>query len=90
MSRDKRKHSRTPIKLVVNLAFEDGQEVEVETWDISDGGIGIQLPLKSHISWRTDMSVVARVKGLPVEGPELALKVVFISDDRIGLQIKEP
>jgi len=88
MSNEQREHPRTPIKMVVQVTFDQGHGLQVETWDVSDGGIGIQLPETSVANrFFLGMSVQAKVIGLPVEGPELTLTVVSITDQRIGLKI---
>ncbi|WP_196157995.1 PilZ domain-containing protein [Reinekea sp. G2M2-21] len=85
MKSEQRKYPRTPIKLTVNLTLSDGRNVEVETWDISDGGIGIQFPADKTVVWTINQPVIAKVKGLPVQGPEIPMKVVRIADNGIGL-----
>ncbi len=85
MTNEQRKHSRTPIKLTVLVTFTDGHSLEVETWDISDGGIGIHFQKDQREIWSINTKVVAQVKGLPVEGPKLPMKVVRITPDIIGL-----
>lgn len=90
MPREQRKHPRTPIKVQVRLTFEDGHSVDVDTWDISDGGIGIHFPSDQGVAWSIGLAVNAQVQGLPVEGPVIPMKVVRIQPDRIGLAMIEP
>jgi c-di-GMP-binding flagellar brake protein YcgR len=87
MTKEQRKHPRTPIKLTVALTLDNGEKFIAETWDISDGGIGIHFSDKHNIVWSTGMPVKAQVQGLPIEGPELPMKVVRIEQDRIGLKL---
>lgn len=87
MTRDQRQHPRTNIKLPVKLSFEDGHTIVVETWDISDGGIGIYPPDRSQIVWRQGLTLKAQVQGLPVEGPVIPMSVVRVSEQRIGLRM---
>jgi len=87
MTNEQRAHPRTPIKLTVQLTFDDGHVLQVETWDISDGGIGIQFPKDARISWTLGLHVKTKVLGLPIEGPELSMRVTRIMEDRIGLQL---
>ncbi|WP_320823364.1 PilZ domain-containing protein [Reinekea sp.] len=87
MANEQRQHTRTPIKMVVQLTFDQVKGLKVETWDISNGGIGIQLPETSITAWVLGMEVRAKVIGLPVDGPELTLKVMNINGQRIGLKI---
>jgi hypothetical protein len=37
--------------------------------------------------WAIGMSVKAQVQGLPVQGPEIPMKVVRIEQDRVGLKM---
>ena len=85
MTNEQRKHSRTPIKLTVVVTFPDGHQLDVQTWDISDGGIGIHFPKDQREIWSLNVKVIAQVKGLPIEGPKLPMRVVRIMPDRIGL-----
>lgn len=87
MENDQRQHPRTPIKMVVQLTLDRGQSLQVETRDISNGGIGILRPTTPSTAWCVGMKVQAKVVGLPIEGPELTLCVVNISAARIGLKI---
>ncbi|WP_273285618.1 PilZ domain-containing protein [Reinekea forsetii] len=87
MDDDQRQHPRTPIKMVVQLTLDQGQGLQVETRDISNGGIGIHRPTTPVTDWCVGMKVQARIVGLPIEGPELTLSVVNISAARIGLKI---
>jgi c-di-GMP-binding flagellar brake protein YcgR len=89
MTRDQRQHPRTNIKLPVKLTFEDGNSIKVETWDISDGGIGIYLPPGSNTVWRAGLKLKAQVQGLPIEGPVIPMSVVRITEQRIGLKMIE-
>ncbi len=73
--------------MTVQFTFDQGDDLTVETWDISNGGMGIQLPETSDAVWVLGMNVKAKVIGLPVEGPEINLRVVNITDQRIGLEI---
>jgi hypothetical protein len=73
--------------MVVKLTFDDNRDIQVETWDISDGGIGIHIPNHQDVVWTIGTQVHAQVQGLPIEGPILPMKVVRISDDRIGLKM---
>lgn len=86
--RDQRQHPRTPIQMSVLLRFEDKSTLTVETWDISDGGIGIHLPEGSDHIWTTGQRLTAQVQGLPVPAPEVPAKVVRIDSKRIGLEIQ--
>ena len=87
MKQEQRQHPRTPIKLMVQATLEDGQQIKVDTWDISDGGIGIHINNHVDLHWEIGMEVKAKVLGLPIEGPELPMRVVRITDDRIGMQL---
>lgn len=87
MPRDSRKHPRTPLAMTVELTFANGEQMQVSTWDISDGGVGVQLPDGDLTQWELGMSVIGQVKGLPVEGPKISMQVVQITDNRIGLKI---
>ncbi|MEJ2042934.1 MAG: PilZ domain-containing protein [Reinekea sp.] len=87
MKNDQRASPRTPIKLTVSITFENGTTVNVETWDISDGGIGVLLPEQSDISWSVGDTVIAQVQGLPAESPKLPMEIVRIGDHGVGLKI---
>lgn len=87
MRQEQRQYPRTPIALSVLLTFENGQTLKVDTWDISDGGIGIHFPTDHDIAWVEGLTLSAQVQGLPIEGPVLPMKVARITDDRIGLKL---
>lgn len=87
MSSEKRQHPRTPIKMQVKLTLKDGQSLVVDSWDISDGGLGVHLPNQTTIHWHVGMAMTGQVIGLPIPGPELPMTVVRITDDRIGLRL---
>ncbi|EAR08016.1 PilZ domain-containing protein [Reinekea blandensis] len=87
MGREKREHPRTPIQLTVELTFPNGDSLAVETWDISDGGIGINLPLQTTHEWQEGQMLSAQVKGLPMPAPKVSAEVVRVSDTRIGLKL---
>lgn len=86
MELEKRKYSRTPIQLNVLLTLNKTTSITVQTWDISDGGMGIQIPNHAEVIWTLGMPAIAQVQGLPEAGPKIAMKVVRITDDRIGLK----
>ncbi|TCS42434.1 PilZ domain-containing protein [Reinekea marinisedimentorum] len=87
MTHEKRKHLRTAIAMELQVTLEDGRQTKTKTWDISDGGIGIQLPLQGNIEWQIGMSVKTKVLGLPFDSPELTMDVVRIDGDTIGLKL---
>ena len=87
MAHEQRQYLRTPIRMAVQFTFAQGHGLQVETWDISDGGIGIHLPETSDTVWALGMKVRAKVIGLPIEGPELQLTVTNITRQRIGLRL---
>lgn len=89
MTIEKRKHLRTAIAMELRVTLEDGRQAQTKTWDISDGGIGIQLPLTSDICWEIGMSVKTKVIGLPFDSPELTMEVVRINGDTMGLKLKD-
>jgi hypothetical protein len=87
MKNDQRQHPRPSITMVMQMTLHEGQGLQVETWDISNGGIAIHRPGTPDTDWWLGMKVQAKVIGLPIEGPELTLLVVNISAARIGLKI---
>jgi c-di-GMP-binding flagellar brake protein YcgR len=89
MGQEKRKHLRTPIVMQLQVSLEDGQQILTKTWDISDGGIGIQFPSSSETDWQVGMLVKTKVIGLPFDSPELTMEVVRIDSDTIGLKHKK-
>lgn len=87
MAQEKRKHLRTKVTLSLRVTFSDGSILETETWDISDGGIGINLPEDSLKRWEVGTFVKTKVIGLPFDSPELTMEVVRIVQDRVGLRL---
>jgi len=74
----------------VNLTFSDGDRITVETWDISEGGIGIHIPPQPTKLLTLNMLVKTQVIGLPIEGPILTMRIVQVSDTRVGLEMTAP
>lgn len=87
MGSEKREHPRTPIQMTVELTFDNGDTLSVKTWDISDGGIGITLPVETEHEWQVGQMMIAQVKGLPMPAPKVSAEVVRITDSRIGLKL---
>ena len=90
MIKELRQFSRTPINLVVQLTFPDGKVIEAGTWDISDGGISVNLDQGIPFEWPVNTELKAQVTGLPVEGPIIPLKIIRINQGRLALQIIKP
>lgn len=89
MTKEKRKHQRTPIAMELQVKLEDGTKTQTKTWDISDGGIGIHFPPKGDIQWQVGMVVKTKVIGLPFDSPELVMEIVRVVEDTIGMKIKD-
>lgn len=87
MGSEKREHPRTPIQMTVELTFDDGETLSVKTWDISDGGIGINLPVETAHIWQEGQVLTAQIKGLPMPAPTVSAEVVRVGATRIGLKL---
>jgi hypothetical protein len=74
----------------MRVTLENGKTLEGETWDVSDGGIALQMESIDPTLWKEGMLVTGQVQGLPVEAPKIKLKVIRVEASRIGLAIAQP
>lgn len=82
-----RSHSRIPMRLKVSLIMSEDGEMLAVTRDISDGGLFVLLD--SEKMPEIGKSVNVQVQGLPnsMEAPWVAMEIVRIETDGIGLMI---
>lgn len=84
MSKDKRKHIRTPLQCKIKLCHESFGEVVVKTMDISDGGVYIALDADKIPPLGT--IVKGQVQGLMEDAPILEMEVMRVDAKGIGLR----
>jgi c-di-GMP-binding flagellar brake protein YcgR len=87
MSEEKRKHIRTKLTSNVKLIHPDTGPIEVQTKDISDGGIYL-------ISSTFDLppvgtQVKVQLIDTPFEAPVLDMQIVRIENEGFGLAFME-
>lgn len=84
MSKDKRKHIRTPLQCKIKISHETFGEVIVKTLDISDGGIFVALD-PDHIP-PVGTIVTGQVLGLMEDAPILKMEVMRVESGGVGLR----
>lgn len=84
MSKEKRKHIRTPLQCKIKIVHDSVGEVVVKTRDISDGGVFVILdvdqvpPIGTHVT--------GQVQGLMDDAPILEMEVVRVEPTGVGLR----
>lgn len=84
MSKDKRKHIRTPLRCNIKISHKSFGEIIVKTLDISDGGI--------FVAWELDKTppigtiITGQVQGLMEDAPILEMEVMRVESGGIGLR----
>lgn len=84
MSKDKRKHIRTPLQCKIKISHASVGELIVKTRDISDGGVFVVLepdqvpPIGTHVT--------GQVQGLLDDAPILEMEVVRVEPAGVGLR----
>ena len=84
MSREKRKHLRTPLQCKIKIIHDSLGELVVKTRDISDGGVFVILepnqlpPIGSYVT--------GQVQGLMDDAPILEMEIVRVELDGVGLR----
>ncbi len=84
MSRDKRRHIRTPLQCKIKITHSDVGEKIVKTRDISDGGVFVVLDPRDIPPIGT--IVTGQVQGLMDDAPILDMEVVRVEPEGVGLQ----
>ena len=84
MSKEKRKHIRTPFACRIKIVHDSIGELLVKTRDISDGGVFVvlepeQIPTVGTI-------VAGQVQGLIEDAPILQMEVVRVEPVGVGLR----
>lgn len=84
MSREKRKHIRTPFACRIKIIHDSIGELLVKTRDISDGGVFVvlepeQIPPVGSL-------VAGQVQGLMDDAPVLQMEVVRVEPEGVGLR----
>lgn len=88
MSKEKRRHIRTPLQCRIKIAHDSVGEMVVKTRDISDGGVFVVLdteqmpPIGTHVT--------GQVQGLMDDAPILEMEVVRVEPVGIGLRFVNP
>ncbi|RYZ82182.1 MAG: PilZ domain-containing protein [Moraxellaceae bacterium] len=84
MSKEKRKHIRTPLQCKIKIVHDSVGELIVKTRDISDGGVFVILdanqvpPIGTHVT--------GQVQGLMDDAPILEMEVVRVEPTGVGLR----
>ena len=84
MSREKRRHIRTPLQCKIKIVHDSVGELVVKTRDISDGGVFVVLepdqvpPIGTHVT--------GQVQGLMDDAPILEMEVVRVEPAGVGLR----
>lgn len=84
MSKDKRKHIRTPLQCNIKISHASFGDVIVKTLDISDGGIFVALAPNQIPPIGT--IVTGQVQGLMDDAPILQMEVMRVETDGVGLR----
>lgn len=82
--RDQRRSIRTPLACRIKIMHEDIGELLVKTRDISDGGVFVIIDPENIPAVGT--VVTGQVQGLMDEAPILAMEVVRIEPQGVGLR----
>lgn len=83
-SKDKRRHTRTPLACRIKIIHDSMGEIVVKTRDISDGGVFVVLeadqvpPIGTHVT--------GQVQGLMDDAPVLEMEVVRVEPSGVGLR----
>lgn len=85
---EQRRHLRTPLACRIKITHETIGELVVKTRDISDGGVFVILDPKDIPAVGT--IVTGQVQGLMDEAPVLAMEVVRIESEGVGLRFVDP
>ncbi|PVY75305.1 PilZ domain-containing protein [Tamilnaduibacter salinus] len=86
MSRDRRKHLRTPMTAKLLITHETLGEKIFLTRDISDSGVFVEVNDPEWLPAVGDR-VRVQVQDMPVPAPIRAMKVVRYAEDGIGMQL---
>ena len=87
MIHEKRQHIRTKLTSSVKLSHPDTGTIEVETKDISDGGVYL---ISSNASLpEAGSEVKVQLIDTPFEAPELDMKIIRLEDGGLGLAFLE-
>lgn len=81
---EQRRHLRTPLACRIKIMHESIGELLVKTRDISDGGVFVVIDPKDIPAIGT--IVTGQVQGLMDEAPILAMEVVRIESEGVGLR----
>lgn len=84
MSKDKRKHIRTPLQCKIKISHASFGEVVVKTLDISDGGVFVALDANQIPPVGT--IVTGQVQGLMEDAPILQMEVMRVASGGVGLR----
>lgn len=85
---DKREHLRTPMACRIKITHEELGEMTVKTRDISEGGVFVVLdpdqtpPVGSRVT--------GQIQGLMEEAPVVAMEVVRVEPEGVGLRFIDP
>ncbi len=88
MSKEKRRHIRTPLQCRIKIVHDSVGELVVKTRDISDGGVFVVLepdqvpPIGTHLT--------GQVQGLMDDAPILEMEVVRVEPSGVGLRFVNP
>jgi hypothetical protein len=85
---EQRRHLRTPLACRIKITHETIGELLVKTRDISDGGVFVIIDPKDIPAVGT--IVTGQVQGLMDEAPVLAMEVVRIESEGVGLRFVDP
>lgn len=81
---EQRRHLRTPLSCRIKIVHETIGELMVKTRDISDGGVFVIIDPENIPTVGT--VVTGQVQGLMDDAPVLAMEVVRIESEGIGLR----
>lgn len=84
MSKEKRKHIRTPFACRIKIVHDSIGELLVKTRDISDGGVFVVLEPEQIPPVGT--LVFGQVQGLMDDAPVLQMEVVRVEPAGVGLR----
>ncbi|TQV76072.1 PilZ domain-containing protein [Exilibacterium tricleocarpae] len=84
MNSDQRRCPRTPLKCRIKITHVSIGEIEVNTRNISDGGVfivtgDIEMPPVGTV-------VVGQVQGMPEPAPLLDMEIVRVEPEGVGLR----
>lgn len=86
MGKNRRAHVRTPVTMTTEITFNSGVVLTVQTQNLSNGGIAVNRSEQDADHWQLGDELTVQVLGLEPPAPRVAMKVVRIGAERVGLQ----